>query len=235
MTRDADIVTPTATVRVRVEDVAQVLEQAPKIGYFRIRDYLGRCFGRFRVDWLREKGTRFGRGGQGIKVSQLNETARKDPLPKEVLFRVQPEAKRMPTPQAAASALNLLVAEVGTGNEVLQVHQFGGNISAKSRRGMFVPVRTRPGDFKLWRAKNPGKALLFLPSKRDDKTLVYEKVGKRRPRLRLRFLVAKGVTMKRTLRLYEAWDETEGLREAFWAQAATAMERDLNKRDPRDF
>lgn len=237
-------------VTIRVEEVRRVLEQAPKVGYFWLRDYLFRSFQQHRVKWLQSKGTRFGRGGAGsnaIHVPQVN--ASMGPLaPNQVRYRVQPVARRMPTPAAAAAGLNELVGAAETGNLILPVHEFGRDI--RSNRDMYIPVRTRPGNFGEWRRRYPNKTLLFLPSKKGGgNRLVYElqtKRGRGRPakndprarttqRLKLRFVITRHVDMKPTLRLYDSWDGMRIDRDRLWSQAATKMERDLQRKNPRDF
>lgn len=235
--------------RVDLTDVQAVMSGMPKVGYFWLRDFLGRSFGQHRVQWLRSKGTAFGRGddkSKAIKVSQVNAGGTGKALqPNEVRYSVSPAEKRMATAAAARAGLQALEAAVETDNSILPVHQFGTDI--RSTRPMFVPVRTRPGNFKKWRAQHPGAKLRFLPSKRDDKTLVYEatrrRAGRGRPRkdappaaekLRLRWILTKQVAMKRTLRLYESWEGMQSVRDRLFKEAADKMQRDLERLDPRD-
>jgi hypothetical protein len=129
---------------------------------------------------------------------------------------------------------------------------------------MVIPVnRTQPKSLADWRARNPGKGLLFLPSKRDGKTLVYEKTHKGRVRvlgrklqvrvagrlapspnaagagrqvgkLKLRWILTRFVRMRPTLRLFESWQALAGERDKQWQTAADRMIRDLVRADPRD-
>lgn len=239
------------TFKIDTRAVRFVFAGLPKIAYFWTRDFFGRSFGQHRVRWLRSKSTQFGRGtetSKGIKVTQINEGGATGGAlkPNEVRYRVFPDAKRMETTQAASAALEQLFAEVATGNEILPVHEFGMDI--RSGGFQFVPVKTRPGDFRKWRAEHPGAQLLFLRSKTDPtKQIVYEVVRRRgrpgRPRkgeapptarLRMRFLLTKLVRMRPTLRLYETWDALLPTRDALWRETADKMMRDADKRDPRD-
>lgn len=238
--------------RIDATGLQAVIDGMPKAAYFSLRDFLGRAFLQHRKRWLATKSTKFGRGsknGRAIRVTQLNEGsgALAD---NEVRYTVLPKERRMPTPAAAAAALKLLEGDVGTGNKVLEVHELGTDIV--SADPMYIPVKTRPGDFGDWRRANPNKQLLFLPSKRDNKTLVYEVIRRRvrrkrdpatgklvgeggtRETLRLRFVVTKRVEMKPTLKLYDSWDAGASERDQLFTQAANRMQSDLLKRDPRD-
>lgn len=238
-------------VSVDLRGVQNVLTGMPKAAYFWLRDFLGRSLIQHRKTWLSTKSTKFGRakeGGRGIRVTTVNggTGALAD---NEVRYSVEPQERRQPTAAAAAAALQKLGAAIETGNEVLPVHEFGTDI--RSSKSMFIPVKTVPGDFEDWRAANPGKDLLFLPSKRDDKTLVYEitlrKLRRRKGagdlpgpppmsvKLRLRWVLAKFVDMKPTLNLYGSWDALQSERDQLFRQAADKMVRDLVRADARDF
>jgi len=225
------------------------LRAAPKIAYFRIRDFLFRSVLEHRKRWLAKKGLAFGRGdgriGGPIRVRQINDGLG-DVGPVDVAYQVTPKQKRAESPAQASQLLPQLVAEIFTGNLVLPIHQEGRAID--TTEFMAIPVRTRPGSVKKWREQNPGKTLITLPSKRDNKLLLYERTivrGRGRPkkgeapktkeRLRLRFLLTKHVGMKPTLQLYETWDEQVPFRDAAWKEAADKMQADLVKGDPRDF
>jgi len=239
--------TETVTFKVEADSVRRVIAGAPKIAYFWTRDFLGRSFGQHRIKWLRSKSTKFGRGAEnskGIRVSQVNEGGTGALQPNEVRYSVFPPEKRQPTAAAASRALDTMTAEVATDNRILPVHQFGTDI--RSMRAMFIPVKTRPGSFAAWRAAHPSAKLLFLPSKRDDKRLVYEvtrRRGRGRPRkdappapekMRLRWILSKFVSMKPTLKLYESWDGMASTRDTLWRETADKMIADLNRADPRD-
>lgn len=241
--------------RVQTEGVQAVLDGMPKVAYFWFRDYLFRSFVAHRTSWLRTKSTKFGRaaggalGGRGIRVSQVNEDD--GPLgDNEVRYTVVPAERRQRTREAAVAGMREMGAEAATGNLVLGVHEFGTDIEAKNQRtGMWIPIRTRPGNIRAWRAKNPNKKTLLLPSKRGDGSrLLYEvqSVGRRgRPRkgqptppktekLRLRFVVVRKVDMKPTLKFYESWDAMGSDRDRLFREAATKMVRDMERGDPRD-
>lgn len=235
--------------RIDVNQVRYVIAGMPKVAYFWIRDFLGRSLVQHRVKWLGTKTTQFGRAGsKSIRVGRVNEGSGALE-PNEVRYTVEPDARKMLTSVQAAKGLDVMRAEIGTGNNVLPVHEFGTDL--RNSRGMLLPTfktnQHQPGDFKKWREKNPTKTLLFLPSKRDNKQLIYEVVTKRKRtppghvgpplvdvKLKLRWLVAKFVDMKPTLRLYDSWEDLKSERDSLWRDAADKMFRDLQKADPRD-
>lgn len=234
-------------VTVDTRAVEDALRLMPKAAYFRLRDYLGTSFTRFRTTWLRSVGVKFGRGRSDDAIRVLAVNAKKGPPgPKEVAFQVSPEDRRASTPQAAAQMLGRLSAEAYTGNVVLGVHEFGDDIRSSSL--MSVPVKTRPGRIDKWKQKYPGRTLRLLPSKKDPRTMALYEVLKKRPRgrprkgapvvsqerLRLRWILTRFVDMKPTLRLYQTWDQTTAERSDLFAKFATSLQQDLQRRDPRD-
>ncbi|MBL8752267.1 MAG: hypothetical protein JNK15_03115 [Planctomycetes bacterium] len=234
--------------------ITAVIEGMPKAAYFWLRDFFGRAFVTHRVKWLAGKSTSFGRGGRGIRVTRINEGGTGALDPREVRYSVTPDDRRMPTTPAAVRGLQQLGAAVETGNVVLPVHEFGTDI--RSGKPMFVPTfkgnQHTPRDIRKWRAKNPSKRLLFLPSKRggDGKTpeLVYEAITKRRPgrvradgtsrpgqvKLKLRWVMRREVEMHPTLRLYDSWDDLRAERDAQFRTASDRMLQDLVRQDARD-
>lgn len=229
---------------------AAVLQAAPKIVYFRVRDYLFQILLQHRKLWLQIKGNKFGRGttgetGSPIRVRQINDGGG-PARPNDVAYAVSPSDKRAPSSAGARDLLGRLSAEIYTGNVVLPIHEFGTDIN--STRWMSVPVKTRPSSPARWKAKYPNKELLALPSKRDAKVLLYEKQKSRakrgRPkkgeapafkeRLRLRFILTKTVDMQPTLRLYDTWEQLAAEREKAWGATADKMQTDFLKNDPRD-
>ncbi len=228
--------------------VRAIIAGLPKVAYFWTRDFLGRSFGQHRNTWLRSKSTRFGRGedtGKGIKVPPVNEGSTGALRPNEVRYLVIPKDKRQETSAAASRGMDAMFAEVATDNTILPVHEFGTDI--RSNKEMFVPVKTRPGSFGKWRAAHPNARLIVLPSKRDDKRLIYEVRRGRRPRgrppagtpppadrLRLRWVLTRFVEMKPTLRLYESWDSLADQRDRLWKETADKMIRDAANPDLRD-
>lgn len=228
-------------VTIDLRQFEKQMREAPSVVYFRLRDFLGATFGKHRQQWLRQKGTRFGRGGaggRGIRVFKINEgpTSVAD---NEVAYHIRPTEQRLPDPASARRGLSQLVAEAFTGNQILPVHEFGRDI--RSSRFMAVPVKTRPKTPKAWLAANPDKRLVWRPSKTNPGTLVvYEvqrKRGRGRPRkgepprvqerLRLRFIWTRFVDMKPTLRMYETWDQLASYRGDRFRFAADAIVRDI--------
>lgn len=216
---------------------------APGATYYWLRSALRGVLIDHRRKWLGLKGTKFGRGddkSRAIKVWQIDEAPAGVPQDNWVVFEVHPRERRIADPNAARAALTGLVAQVHAGSIALQVHQEGTDI--RSRSWMTIPVRTRPGNPKAWREKNPGKELVLRPSKRDSGTmLLFERQqvrGRGRPRkdgtgntvgerLRLRFLLKRHVDMKPTLRFYESWDAANPERSRQLAYAADRILKDI--------
>jgi hypothetical protein len=53
--------------------------------------------------------------------------------------------------------------------------------------------------------------------------------------LKLRWTIRQHVDMRPTLKFYSSWEGQRGARDALWGAAASKMERDLARKDPRDF
>lgn len=235
-------------VKVDVAPVLAVLRESPKIVYFRARDYLFQVLLQHRKLWLGIKGNKFGRGGGGkgepIRVRQINDG--KGPAqPNDVAYVVSPSEKRVPSTEAAVTMLGRLSADIFTGNVILPIHEFGTDIASST--WMAIPVKTRPGSPARWKAKYPDRRLRALPSKINNNVPLYEvsdvrargrsKKGEQpatKERLRLRFILTKRVDMKPTLHLYDTWDSGIKERDELWAAAASKMQSDWEKNDPRD-
>lgn len=235
----------TLSVRLDFTRFEQQMKFAPSVVYFRVRDYLGSVFGKHRQEWLRRKGTRFGRGGAGsraIKVFGVNEGPG-SPGPNQVVYAVRPKEQRQNNPAAAEAGLRAMVAEAFTGNIVLPVHEFGEDIRARRSRFMAIPVRTRPGTPAAWLRANPDKRLEYRPSKKNDGTAVLYEVqrkrkkgrpkkgeeGKFNEKLKLRFVLTRFVDMKPTLRMYATWQDLDSYRATRFARTADAVVRDIEK------
>lgn len=226
-------------VTVDTTGLEQAMRKAPRAVYFSARDFLGAVFGKHRQQWLRNKGTKFGRGGAGgkaIKVFGVNEGP-DTPADNHVVYHVRPKDQRMASERAAIDAMQQLRAEAFTGNQVLPVHEFG--IDIRTSQWMAVPVRTRPGSPRAWRERYPNKTLVTRPG-RAGSLLLFERTRKRgrgRPRkgakakqvesLRLRFVLTKHVAMQPTLHMYDTWDELATYRASAWKRAADRIERNL--------
>lgn len=231
------------SLRVDVADVQKAIRLVPRAAYFWLRAYMFQLAKEHRTQWLKNKGTRFGRvsnSGRGIIVSRVNE-GQNPPRDNEVAYVVSPREERQPTVQAATDAIPQLRIDIFTGNKILPVHEFGIDIS--SAGWMAVPVKTRPGNIHRWRERNPGAVLITLPSKRgDDKRLVYEVTLRRargrlrkdwigpapvREKLRLRWVLTKTVDMKPTLKLYATWDNIQSAQDELWQRYADRMMEDI--------
>jgi hypothetical protein len=231
--------------------VARVVARAPKIAHFWLQGFLHRAFVLHRLEWLKRKGTKFGRASEGsraIRVHPVNEGPATGGET-DVVYRVEPREQKATSITQAVAGLQRMSAEAFAGSVVLRVHEFGEDVRAR-RRFLAVPVKTRPKTPKAWLAKNPGKKLELRPSKKHPgEGVLYEvtKVrGRGRPRkdgtmpalrerLRMRFLLKRIVDMKPTLQFYGTWDGLRGQRDALWRGAATRMEAQLQRGDPRDF
>ncbi len=243
----------TLKVTVDVKAVERVISLSPKIAHFWLQGFLHRSFVLHRLDWLRRKGTQFGRRGEdgsskAIRVYPVNEGP-DTPRDEDVVYRVQPREQRASTVADAVSGLRGMQAEAFAGSVVLRVHEFGEDV--RSGKGfMAVPIKTRPKTPEKWQAKNPGKRLEFRPSKKfPGEGVLYEVTktrGRGRPRkgetmpklrerLRLRFVLKRVVDMKPTLGFYRTWDELAQQRDTLWRGAADRMEKQLQELNPRDF
>lgn len=244
--------TPLFSFKVDTSQVETVVRGMPKVAYFWLRDYVKGALIDHRVGWLQAKGTKFGRGGRGIKVHRIDEGPA-SPGPREVTYRVHPREKRQPTAEQASAALGSILAETFTGNEVLPVHEAGGEIRARRARYMPLPMRgTKPGTIAKFRATHPGSVLVTRPIG-HGRLLVFE-VSSRRGSFRafrkanpgaygpaapkrtwtLRFLLLNRVDMKPTLRYYSTWDGLGSTRDEKFRRVADRMIEDMAKGDPRD-
>lgn len=231
------------SLRIDTTKIARALEVAPSATYYWLRSYLRGSFIGHRNVWLAGKGTQFGRGGansRAIRVFRLDEAPPGTPQDNWVVYEVNPREKRLTDPTAARLGLARLEASVHAGSIVLKVHQEGTDIHSSG--WMALPVRTRPGSPKAWRAKNPGKELILRPSKNPNTLLLFERTrvrGRGRPRkdgtsnakvterLRLRFLLRKDVDMKPTLQFYESWDRGAAERDRQFAYVADRILKDV--------
>lgn len=225
------------------------MRAAPSVVYFRMRDFLGSAFGKHRQQWLRTKGTRFGRSGTGegadrraIRVFEVNKGPAR-PGPNQVVYHVRPNDVRRRNPTAAEAGLREMVAEAFTGNEILPVHEFGTDIRARGSRFMAIPVRTRPDTPAKWLAANPDKRLEYRPSKKKAGEAVLYEVKRKRARgrpkkgvppaftehLKLRFVLTRFVDMKPTLRMYSTWQDLASYRAQRFSAAADGIVRDIER------
>lgn len=200
---------------------------------------LGRfAFGSFvdhRVAWLKQKSTRFGRGGRGIRVGRVGEGDGRKVGAREVIYQVPPRA----TPRTQAEArflLNRWEAAIYTGNLILPVHEFGTDI--RSSRWMALPIKPRAKGADTparWRAKFPRRHVVIFPSRRHPGELVmrWKKRTKRGEPQRWQtiFRLTKHVDMKPTLRFYETWAQLAPKREQKWQEMTTRLWQDLVTRN----
>lgn len=218
----------------------QQMKFAPSVVYYRLRRFLMATFGKHRQQWLREKGTKFGRGSnpRSIRVFKVNEGPA-TPGENQVVYHVRPGDERRNNPASAEAGLKAMVAEAFTDNEILPVHEFGRAI--RTPRFMAIPVKTRPGNIEDWKRANPDKRLEFRPSKKNPgEGVLYEVQRKRkrgRPRkgeapqffekLKLRFLLTRTVRMKPTLRMYASWEGLASYRGQIFGITADGIVADI--------
>ena len=247
----------TLRVTIDAKRVAEVIAKAPKVAHYWLQGFLFLAFIRHRTTWLQLKGSRFGRGGKdgnkAIKVHRINEGPNA-PKEEDVIYRVSPKNQRASTIAQAVQGLQQMSAEAFAGSIALRVHEFGEDI--RTRGFMAVPIKTRPKTPKKWLLANPGKELVYRPSKKEGprmpgqsrEALLYEvtKVrGRGRPKkgapptlrekLRLRFILTRFVEMDRTLHMYDTWDDLTSARDQMFRDAANKMHAQLQAGDPRDF
>lgn len=234
-------------VKIDTHGLEQAMREAPRSVYFWMHDFLKRSFESHRKQWIWRKRTtygspKFGRGTapDSIRIREINEGSLV-PAPNEVVYHVLPQEERMPTGKAASVALRALQGRATTGNVVLRIHEIGEDIQSSGKL-MSIPVKTRPGTPKKWRAKYPGKDLVLRPSKKGTADLLlYEVIrsrGRGRPRkdgtgatiherLRLRFLLTRFIDFKPTLHMMDTWTSLEGERDKLFANRATKIARDI--------
>lgn len=207
------------------EVVTQFASSAPRVAYRRLRDYVFGCFIEHRLAWLRLKGTRFGRGGKGIKVFRVGEKGR---TTKKTVHYDLPSERTAKTKAEAVDLLRKFSAEIRTGSVVLGVHEFGKTITNKGKL-MQVPISARPADLAEWKRKFPQKAKKLHLVRKGQSFRVYEQTGKRKKRLKLRWLLVPKVKNLPKLKFYETWNGQAALRGIKWSDAATKMWLDMKR------
>jgi hypothetical protein len=226
-------------------------ERAPRLTYKHLRRYFNFVLIIHRQHWLSLKSNAFGRGrgGQGDAINVSNVASwRQSVKPNQVLYDVQPSAKTAKSAIEAENLIGQIAADIYTGNVILPIHEEGRDITSASP--MAIPVKTRPGSPKAWRARNPGKSLRYKTA-RDGTGLLFE-VTNLKPRLarapkgfvgpralvtekwRLRFILKRRVDMKPTLKFYKAWDDTAADRDRAWVERVNKLERDINYSAPSE-
>lgn len=212
-----------------IDPVVNLIRVMPREVLRSVRKYTFGMFVEHRLEWLRTKGLRFGRGGQGILVKRVGEGGR-SVGPKEVGYYLPPKDEPASDGEARAMLADYN-AEIFTGNIVLPIHQFGEDI--RSSKYMAIPVKTSPGSPEAWRARNPGKDLIAKWNKRKGQLRLMEVEPATTPggrtRLRTRFLLTKFVDMKPTLKFYETWEAQDGERQRRWTDAVDKLFANLVK------
>lgn len=249
-------------VTIDTRGVQDVLQAMPKAAYFWLHRFLMRTTIDFRTSWLRNRGTKFGRRENGgMVVQQVN--AKQTLGPKDIGFEVRPYEPRAGTSADAVRRLRELQMTVGTGSVVMAVHEFGTDIKTatfmavpvKTRPGnierwkaknpgarlLFLPSKRGTGEVLVYEKQHRGRfrALSGRTQARLGLGRPLAPIRNQSPagnwqRLRLRWVLTKTVNMRPTLELYATWGLMKAHRDALWADSATGMVRDLQKRDPRD-
>jgi hypothetical protein len=233
--------------RIDTTRIQKGFEVAPSTSYYWLHGYLLGTLLTHRTRWLAAKSTRFGRGddrSKAIKVWRINE-APAGFQQNWVVYKLSPDEKRIPNPSAARAALQALQASAFAGSVALEVHQFGTDIDVGSK-WLAIPLRTRPGSPKRWRARNPGKHLVVVPDPiSKDRLYLAERIryrGRRkrgvvpsdptktkvvRDKLRRRFLLVHRIEMERTLKFYDSWDQQAGERDAQFRKISDRILKDI--------
>jgi len=207
----------TATVKFDMQDsrLKQALRDAPMPLYEHLRETMFLAWHGHRQHWLRKKGPRFGRGGRGVKVHRVGMAGKRT---NRSVHYYLPRAREAGSDQGAKKLLlQLQTAEIRSDSAVLKQHETGGRIRARRRRWMTLAVSARPGDYKQWREKYPQRAkrLKRVPGRRGT-VMIFEEMGKRKKRVKLRFIQTKQVVNKPHGEVYQAWDELRGRRAREW-------------------
>ena len=246
----------TLSVTVDARVVSMVVARAPKVAHFWLHGFLEKSLRDHRVEWLRSKGTKFGRRGKdgnskAIKVHRINEGP-DAPRDDDVIYNVSPKNQKTTSVAQAVAGLQAMGAEAFAGSTVLRVHEFGEDIRTTGKLMAVSVANSRPKSPKAWQARYPGKKLVFRPSKKNPgEGLLFEATTKRqrgrgRPRkgapiaalreqLKLRWVLKRFVDMKPTLNFYGMWGALQPKREQLWRGAAQRMEAQLQQGNPRDF
>lgn len=238
---------PAFEITVDPSEVIQAARVAPVATYFWMRDFLGHSMVRHRVQWLRRKGIKFGRGGRGILVPRVNEGPEGEVPKRAVVYRVEPKEQRR-----ADAPLDELRAEAFTGSEVLALHEFGGVVRAKHGL-MAVPIATgRGGRGRLTPAqvRARGKRLVAFRSRRTGTLLLAErkrkrvgarqryrrtksgKLAKSQPKTKVDVLLPRWALIpqfrvRSDLEFYETWDALRAERAQKFSRNATRLIKDI--------
>lgn len=232
-------------IRFRIDTggLEDAFSRGPATSYYWLRSWLFRALLEHRIAWLRSKSTRFGRGKDAIKVWQINQAPSGPVDPKHVVYRVDPEARKV-APSDAPAALQSLTGEAFAGSVALEVHQFGTDIEGGGK-WLPVPIGRGPGSPRAWRAKFPQRTLLTVPDrKRSDRLFLMErkryrgrsrsqqaKRGRQRKVVRdlliPRFVLVRRLDMQPTLGFYETWEAQASARLKDFASISTRILQDL--------
>jgi hypothetical protein len=212
--------------------IDQVLRAAPMATYRHLREFYFASFLSHRKTWLKRKGTKFGGSGvrkdgttgKGIKVYKVGEVA---PTKLQSVHYDVPKERRATSPSDAVEKLQKLNPEIRTGSLVLPVHEFGKTVKAKAGGMLVVPVKTRSG-IREFKQKYPGRKLRWL-MRGSKGAMVFEQIGKRKKRFRLRWILKPSVVNKPVLRFYETWDRLSSVRTLKWKKASTDMVIDMER------
>lgn len=221
------------------------MREGPATVYFWMRQWLFRSMLEHRLQWLKRKGPRFGRGKDAIRVWPINKAPSGAIDPKWVVYRVSPSQKSFRNqPAKAARALPKLGAEAFAGSVVLDVHQTGKDIDVGSK-WLAIPVRKGPRSPKRWRKRWPNRILITIPDAGNpDRLFLVERKryrGRRqsgrqarnrrkkvvRDKLITRFVLVHRLDMHATLNFYETWDALSSARQKDFASVSTRILQDI--------
>ena len=203
--------------------VGKVFTEAPRTAYRWLREYVFQAFQSHRQQWRKVRAIKLASPKNGGLTISLVGKARKRVSRRSVDYDVNP-IRRASSAKDAVDKLRKFDAEIRTGSEALEGHEFGRTIT--SNKFMTVPIGTR-SDIDTWKRKNPDKRLVWIPTRSGY--AVSEESGVRKKKLRLRWILTKKVVHKPKLKFYDTWERLKTLRTRQWKNIVTDMVIDMER------
>ena len=206
--------------------VAKLAKQAPVIAYEHIREFLFKSWHTHRMEWLKTKNPKFGRGGKGVKVYLVGKDGKR--TYKTVHYTLT--MKRKTSKSSVGSDFEKLSqAEIRADSLALKLLETGGKTKAVKGRYMTIPVRHRARTIEHFKQRYPKRAKGMRRIKRGDKQFIYQVTGKRKPKAKLIFIQTPRVKNRPTLRFYSSWNVLSHRRDRDWGQVANDIHQDMKK------
>ena len=214
------------TVKMEMNDevLRDLILQAPKSAYKHLREFTFVAWLSHRKAFLSQAPKAMGRGKKGIKFYRVG----KNP---SVMITKREVAWHLPKDRTARNTADALQkwaewdAAIYTGSTALGIHESGG--TTRSGKRMPVPVRTRLRDPEAWRKKYPNKRMAVV--KKGATRLLYEVVGKRKKRYRLRYVLTHKVVNKPILNFYKTWESLAPVRTLQMRKAMDLLVADIQQ------